>query len=104
MKINGALFPSQIKLSPELEKLAKGRASEPTDGSSFGDMLSQKIGQVDHLQKAADVATTEVATGKSRNLHEAVLAMEMADTSLRLLVTVRNKAIEAYQDIMKMPI
>ena len=102
MKIGSSIGSIGVKLSPELEKALK--KSESTKDVSFGDMLEKKIDQVDELQKSADVAMTNVATGKSKNIHEAVLAMEMADTSLRMLVTVRNKALEAYQEIMKMPI
>ncbi len=105
MKITNHLpFTSSVRLSPEIEKaLPKSKVSE-SSGINFGEMLTDKINQVDELQKTAEQASTDFATGKSRNLHEAVLSMEMADTSLRLLVTVRNKALEAYQEIMRMPI
>ena len=104
MKITSAISPSTIKLSPEIEKAIQSNKAEASGQSSFGEMLKEKIEAVDEAQKAADVAVTNFATGKSRNLHEAVLALEMADTSLRMMVTVRNKALEAYQEIMKMPI
>lgn len=101
MKISGG-----VRLSPELERIFQ--KSQPqidkTQSSSFGDLLSEKISEVDELQKTADTAATNFATGKSRNLHETILAMEMADTSLRMAVTVRNKVIEAYQEIMRMPV
>lgn len=99
--LSGISLPSQVKLSPELEKAIDIKQGDKT---SFGEMLNEKIKNVDELQKSADVAVTDFATGKSKNLHEAVLALEMADTSLKMIVTVRNKALEAYQDIMKMPI
>lgn len=108
MKITGpSLFPGLskaqgVKLSPELEK-AFEKAEAPKE-ASFGDLLTEKIKEVDQLQKSADVAATDFATGKSKNLHEAILQMEMADTSLRMAVTVRNKVIEAYQEIMRMPV
>ena len=93
----------KVKLSAELEKLSKTQDASKTE-TDFGKTLMDKIQETDQLQKASDTATQELATGKSRNLHETVLAMEMADTSLRLLVTVRNKALEAYQEIMRMPV
>lgn len=102
MKITGPGFQPFVKLSPELEKAVSAGKAQQTEG--FADMLMEKINQVDEAQKAADVAVTDFSTGKSRNLHEAVLAMEMADTSLRMAVTVRNKVIDAYQEIMRMPI
>lgn len=93
-----------VKLSPELERAIEKSPMQKSEGSSFGDMLMQKIEKVDEAQRVADQAVTDLASGKGRNLHEAVLSMEMAETSLRLMVTVRNKALEAYQEIMKMPI
>lgn len=106
MKITGPNTFAGVQLSPQLEKtLESQKATEPGKAKeSFGDMLRDKIDQVDEMQKSADQAATDFATGKSQNLHEAVLAMEMADTSLRMMVTVRDKAIDAYQEIMRMPI
>jgi flagellar hook-basal body complex protein FliE len=43
-----------------------------------------------------------VTTGKSKNLHEMMVALNKADLSLRMLTSVRNKAVEAYQEIMRM--
>ncbi|MDB5038235.1 MAG: fliE [Bacteriovoracaceae bacterium] len=104
MKITGLpSFANSVKLSPEIEKALSGSEVKSTS-NDFGSMLNDKLKEVDELQKKSDTAATDFATGKSRNLHETVLAMEMADTSLRMLVTVRNKALEAYQEIMRMPI
>lgn len=110
MKITGpgigiSSLPSRVKLSPELEgAIDKATSLGKSEDSTFGNLLMEKIQKVDAAQIQADQAVTEFSTGKGRNLHEAVLAMEMADTSLRLMVTVRNKALEAYQEIMRMPI
>lgn len=104
MKIIPTQIKSAVHLSPEIEKALKQSKANASEKSGFGEMLSQKIQEVDSLQKSADVAATDFATGKSRNLHETILAMEMADTSLRLMVTVRNKALEAYNEIMRMPV
>lgn len=100
MKISNSFnSPAIVHLSPELERLANKTPPQ----TNFGDLLVQKLGEVDALQKTADETVASVATGKSQNLHGAILALEMADTSLRLVVTVRNKALEAYQEIMRMP-
>jgi len=104
MKIAGLSGLPGVRLSPELEKALKSSPTQKGQSSSFGDMLNEKIQKVDETQKAADTAVQDFATGKSRNLHEAILAMEMADTSLRMAVTVRNKVIEAYQEVMRMPL
>lgn len=101
MKIGNVGPSSSIKLSPELEKAVE---TQKSDKGAFGDILTKKIDEVDQLQKNADTQVSDFATGKSRNLHEAILALEMADTSLRMVVTVRNKALEAYNEIMRMPL
>jgi flagellar hook-basal body complex protein FliE len=54
--------------------------------------------------KTADQAVLQANTGESVNLHELMISMEKADISLRLMVQVRNKAIDAYQEIMRMQI
>jgi flagellar hook-basal body complex protein FliE len=54
--------------------------------------------------KLADQAVLKANTGESVNLHELMISMEKADISLRLMVQVRNKAIDAYQEIMRMQI
>ncbi len=104
MKIESQIpsLTGKVKLSPDLEKAIQKPSASESD--SFGDLLMKKIENVDQLQQTADTAVTNFTTGKSRNLHEAVLALEMADTSLRLMVTVRNKVIEAYQEVMRMQV
>lgn len=101
MKIDGNLI-SPVRISPELQRAVEKTGD--TGSASFGDVLMEKLEGVQELQNTADEAATDLATGKARNLHEAILAMEMADTSLRFAVTVRNKALEAYQEIMRMPV
>jgi flagellar hook-basal body complex protein FliE len=74
-------------------------ASSPA--TTFADMLGQAIGSVDKMQLEADDQATKVANGGG-NLHEMSLALEKADISMRVAVKVRNKLLDAYNDIMKM--
>lgn len=83
----------------------------PTTGSAvskaeknFAQMLTGIVDEVSNQQKSADRAMEQVHTGDARNLHEAMIAMEQADISIRLMVQVRNKALEAYQEIMRMQV
>jgi flagellar hook-basal body complex protein FliE len=71
---------------------------------SFADTLKNAIQNVNEMQKIADVKAQEVATGKNHNIPEVMIAAEKADISLKLMVQVRNKIIEAYQEIMKMQV
>jgi flagellar hook-basal body complex protein FliE len=90
-------IPAQL---PELRTPAP--ASRP-GAPSFGDALGDALGQVEALQQAGDAQATAAANG-SGNLHEVALALEKADISMRVAAKVRNKLVEAYQDIMRMPV
>ncbi len=71
---------------------------------SFSTFLEAQLRDVNTLHKEADAAVAAMATGRSHNLHEMMIALDRADVSLRLTTKVRNKAVEAYQEIMRMPI
>lgn len=70
----------------------------------FGDLLTQTINDVNKQQVAGDVASDKLQTGEAKHLHEAMIAMEQADISLRMLVQMRNKALQAYEEIMRLQI
>jgi len=71
---------------------------------NFGKMLSGLVGDVQQQQQSADQAMQQVHAGNAKNLHEAMIAMEQADISIRFMVQVRNKAMDAYQEIMRMQV
>ena len=79
---------------------AKVEASEPTFQELVGGLLEKA--NAPHL--AADAAITDLATGKSDNVHGAVLAMVEADMSFRMTLEIRNRLTEAYQEIMRMQV
>jgi flagellar hook-basal body complex protein FliE len=53
------------------------------------------------MQKEADKAIEDFATGKTRNIHETMIAVNKADLAFRLTMQVRNKIVEAYQEVMR---
>jgi len=69
--------------------------------ASFKDTLTESLGKVNDLQKEADKAIEEFATGKTRNIHETMIAVNKADIAFRLTMQVRNKIVEAYQEVMR---
>src|ERR1700730_1227645 len=71
---------------------------------SFATTLKDAVGQVNQAQKESDFKMQELATGKSQNIHETMIAAEKVETALRLMVQVRNKMIEAYQEMMRMQV
>lgn len=76
--------------------------STQQSGSQFGDALMKSISEINQAQLSADSAAEQVAAGDTKNLHEAMIKLEEADISMRLMVQVRNKAFEAYQEIMRL--
>lgn len=81
--------------------LGKEKSAGP---SSFSEYLQDAIGEVNQVQKQADTKASDVASGRSTNIHEAMLAASHAQLSFNLMVQVRNKALEAYQEVMRMPV
>jgi len=81
-------------------------ASPSTEKSekSFAETLKDAVASVNTAQKDSDTKMEQLATGKNHNVAEVMIAAEKADISLKLLVSVRNKIIEAYQEIMKMQV
>lgn len=75
-----------------------------SDGKSFGESLAESIEKVNNLQLEADRSIEDLATGKSQSIHETMLALGKADIAFRLTMQVRNKVVDAYQEIMRMPV
>ncbi len=73
-------------------------------GNSFAETMKEAIEQVDGALKESDQKLRAVNTGQSESLHEAMISMEKADISLRFMVKVRNKAVDAYKEIMRMQV
>jgi flagellar hook-basal body complex protein FliE len=72
-------------------------------GGSFADALGKALATTDRLQLDADGQAAEIARGGG-NLHETAIALEKADVALRVATKVRNKVVEAYQEIMRMTV
>jgi len=71
---------------------------------SFSDLVGNAIDQLNEVQQRADLAAFQVASGQSSDLHTALVTMEEASLSLQLGLQVRNKVVEAYQEIMRMQV
>ena len=84
--------------------LNKAGETKGSDGLSFADTLAQSLDKVNSLQKEADVAIQDFATGDTRNIHETMIAVGKADLAFRLTMQVRNKMVEAYQEVMRLQV
>lgn len=86
-----------------LQEARKLPTAQQTAGASFGDQLALLLDKVELPQQEAARQTERLALGEG-NLHEAALALEKADITMRLAVKTRNKAVEAYQELMRMQV
>jgi len=71
-------------------------------GTDFSKFLNDALGQVDALQKNADVASLELATGQVQDMSTVMVALEKASLSLSLTVATRDKMLDAYNQVMRM--
>ncbi len=81
---------------------ALGKAGE-TNGPSFGAVLKETLGSVMDAGRKSDAQTIAMAQGKA-NVMDVVTAVAETDVAVSTLVSVRDKVIQAYEDIMRMPI
>lgn len=84
--------------------LTPAKAPTPDSGKGFMAMLEQAVGEVNRAQLESDRAIEQLQSGQGKDLHEVMIAMEEADISLRLMVQMRNKMVESYQEIMRMQV
>lgn len=90
--------------SPETVQNLKFNLPQEQPAESFVDSLKNYIKKTDQLEKESDQAIQEFSAGQDKNLHEVMIAMEKSNVSLRLLVRMRNEAVDAYQKIMRMQV
>jgi len=69
--------------------------------AEFGKVIKEAVSRVDHLGKEADRSVIDLLKGNA-DIHESMIGLQKFDISMRLLLTIRNKAIEAYREIMHM--
>ena len=73
-------------------------------GPSFGKVLTDSLKQVNSLQHEADQAIQSLASGGTTTLHDTMLAIQKAELSFKLMMQVRNKIVEAYQEVLRMQV
>jgi len=94
--INGIVSPSTAELLKQKEGLTQ------TDGAqAFEKHLKSAIDEVNGLQKESEHAIADLATGKVKDLHQAALAISKAETSMKLMLEIRNKALNAYKEVSR---
>lgn len=78
--------------------------TEESPGQSFMDHLMSGVNEVNSMHLKADDMAVDLATGKNQNIHETMLAASQAELGFNFMVQIRNKVLEAYQEVMRMQI
>jgi flagellar hook-basal body complex protein FliE len=90
-------------LARMMERSAGAEKSPDANGPSFGALLKDAIGSVMDAGRKSDAQTVAMANGES-NVMDVVTAVAETDVAVSTLVSVRDRVIQSYEDIMKMPI
>jgi flagellar hook-basal body complex protein FliE len=94
-------------ISPKLQvpevRIPQKQGGE-SNGAGFGEILKDAISTANELQKQSDQEIQKLMTGESQDLHTTVIAMQKADLSFQMMMQVRNKIVQAYQEIMRMQV
>ena len=102
----GAVAPDQLSgLFPEdLVSPVPARAQGADAAGGFGALISQGLAQVNEQLLTSQTDLQALAAGDVQNVHQTMIRLEEARLSFQLMVQVRGRLLEAYQDIMKMQI
>lgn len=102
-------LPDMPGLGGPASPLAAPRPASPPGaagpaGAAFGEVFSQLVAGHETRQAEAAAVTRSVLLGEGTPLHQSIIAQQEASLSLSLMVEVRNKVIEGYQELMRMPV
>jgi len=107
MGTGGVASEGRVLREMQTQGLRTGQGEEgaPAAGAkTFSDVLQNSVQKVNQYQHEADTAMKELVAGRTKNIHETMLTVERADTSLKLMMQVRNKILDAYREIMRMQV
>src|SRR5689334_7179349 len=92
-------------LSPLSTRLpSTGTGASRSEGADFGSALKQAVGALDQLGAKADASSLSLAKGDPVDIHEVMLNTEQASLGFSLAMQVRNKLVDAYQEVMRMSV
>ena len=100
-----------INFNPDISSMISKAAELKTQGvaevqnkGNFGKAITGYLQDVNGQQEQANTSITELLSGKNKDINSVVASVAKADMSFKLLVGVRNKLVQAYQETMKMQI
>ncbi|TYS16288.1 flagellar hook-basal body complex protein FliE [Rossellomorea vietnamensis] len=100
MAVHNIYSATQNRISPSFDKnLVKPIQNQ----QNFADFLKKSIEEVNTSQKNSDMLTEKLVRGENVDLHQVMIASQKASITMQTTMEVRNKVVEAYQEIMRMP-
>lgn len=95
----------QLKLAPSgINSVNMKNSSDKSEDKTFGKFLSDALDETTKLQNEASKASFNLASGQIEDVSEVVIATEKATVALQLTMQVRNKIVDAYQEVMRMQV
>ena len=104
--MNTSSINRALPLPPPVPPLASPgtQSTGQVGGSSFQDLLVESIREVNNLQQDAQKAVEQLSTGEDVNMAEVMTAVQKADMSFKLMLQMRNKLVQAYNEIRQIQI
>lgn len=90
--------PKEIELAPASQPSIKPKEG----GANFNDMFTGFLKDVNEMQLKADQSIQKMVSGEVKDVHQVMLAVGEAKVAFNLLLEIRNKTMEAYQEVMRM--
>ena len=90
--------------TPFTPKTAAAPGTEVVQPGGFGQLFDNLVNAVDAKQTEASQLSRQVLLGQNDQLHQSVIAMQEASVAFSLMVQVRNKLVDSYQELMRMPV
>ncbi|GMT41850.1 MAG: hypothetical protein IEMM0002_0261 [bacterium] len=97
LKIHSGFKPLGAELNIGKASIGTGETAK-----SFGQVLTESLNEVNSLQMEADKSIEALVTGRNKNIHETMISISKADLAFRMTMQVRNKILDAYQEVMRM--
>lgn len=91
-------------LIPPLPSTGKAEVNKSYGGKDFNTVLKETLEDINRLQLNADDTINKIQLEKAGSIHEAMIALEKASISFKAMMQVRNKILDAYQEVMRMQV
>ncbi len=95
-------MPSSIDKISLLSKVATPSVDKTeASNTDFSKILKESLEEINDMQVKGDRAMADIATGEVKDLHQAAIAINKAETSMKMMLEIRNKALSAYKEIAR---